>query len=84
LAALVGPPSGGPPIAAVAIAALVPVAAALAALGLKMTLGRQSLAATSYRPDLAQEPPVDILAATAARLAEPPDQIDPMEEGLPS
>jgi len=84
LAALVGPPSGGPPIAAVAIAALVPVAAALAALGLKMTLGRQSLAATSYRPDLAQEPPVDILAATAARLAEPPDLIDPMEEVLPS
>jgi hypothetical protein len=67
-----------------ALAGLVPVAVALAVLGLKMTLGRMSLAATSYVPDLEQQPPVDVLAAAAARLAEPPDLIDPMEEVVTS
>jgi hypothetical protein len=71
---------GGPPSVLGALAGLVPVAAALAVLGLKMTLGRMSFAATSYVPDLEQRPPVDVLAATAARLAEPADIIDPMEE----
>jgi hypothetical protein len=54
----------------------------LGAYGLKMTLGRQSLAATSYRPDLLMEPPIDVLAATAARLAEPADLIDVLGEGI--
>jgi hypothetical protein len=82
--ALAGLVPGGPPSVLAAVAGLVPVAAALAVLGLKMTLGRQSFAATSYRPDLEQEPPVDVLAATAARLAEPAELIDPMEEVLTS
>ena len=81
LAALV---PGGPPSVLAALAGLVPVGAALAVLGLKMTLGRMSFAATSYVPDLEQRPPVDVLAAAAARLAEPPDLIDPMEEGVTS
>ena len=80
----VGPIPGNPALAAAALGGLVAVAAALTVLGLKMTLGRQSFAATSYRPDLAQQPPVDVLAAVAARLAEPPDLIDPMEEVLPT
>jgi hypothetical protein len=75
---------GGPPAVLAALAGLVPVAAALAVLGLKMTLGRASLAATSYLPDLDHVPPVDVLAAAAARLAEPPDLIDPMEEVVTS
>jgi len=66
-----------PPAAGwVALGSLVLVAGALTALGLKMSLGRQSLGRTSYRPDVMQTPPIDILAATAARLAEPPDVID--------
>jgi hypothetical protein len=56
------------------------VAFFLSALGLKMTLGRQSLARTSYVPDLFQQPPVDIVALTAAGMAEPPDFIDVMGE----
>lgn len=75
---------GGPPSVLAALAGLVPVGAALAVLGLKMTLGRASLAATSYVPDLDHVPPVDVLAAAAARLAEPPDLIDPMEEVVTS
>ncbi|MGE5236728.1 MAG: hypothetical protein ACM3O7_10290 [Acidobacteriota bacterium] len=55
----------------------------LSAYGLKMSLGRQSLAATSYRPALFGEPPVDILAVTARRLGEPADVIDVLEEGMP-
>jgi len=84
LGALAAAGPGGAPLVLAALAGLVLAAAGLAVLGLKMTLGRMSLAATSYVPDLEQEPPVDVLAATAARLAEPPDLIDPMEEELPS
>jgi hypothetical protein len=71
---------GGQRAAAAALAGLLATGAAQAVLGLKMTLGRMSLAATSYVPDLEQRPPVDVLAATAARLAEPAEVIDPMEE----
>jgi hypothetical protein len=56
------------------------VAFFLSALGLKMTLGRQSFARTSYLPDLFQQPPVDIVAVTAAAMAEPADVIDVMGE----
>ncbi|MBI4917283.1 MAG: hypothetical protein HY825_15705 [Acidobacteria bacterium] len=56
------------------------VAFLLSALGLKMSLGRQSLARTSYRPDLFREPPVDVLAVNAVHLGEPPDVIDILRE----
>lgn len=84
LRAIAAPGAAGSASVPLLLAGLVAVGAALAVLGLKMTLGRMSLAATSYVPDLEQEPPVDVLAATAARLAEPPDLIDPMEEGVTS
>ena len=81
---LAGPIPGGPLVVAAAIGGILVAAGALAVLGLKMTLGRASFAATSYVPDLEQQPPVDVLAATAARIAAPPDLIDPMEEVHPS
>jgi hypothetical protein len=84
IGAFAGLVPGGPVAVLAALAGLVPVAVALAVLGLKMTLGRQSFAATSYVPDLEQQPPVDVLAAAAARLAEPADLIDPMEEVVTS
>ncbi len=56
------------------------VAFALSALGLKMSLGRQTLSRTSYTPDLQQSPPVDVLAANAVALGEPPDLIDVLRE----
>ena len=56
------------------------IAGLLSALGLKMTLGRQSFAATSYRPDLFSDRPVDALALAAAHLSEPADVIDVMGE----
>ena len=84
LAALAGPDAPSPAVGAAVVGGNLLLTGALSALGLKMTLGRQSFAATSYRPDLAQEPPVDVLVATAARLAEPPDLIDPMEEVVTS
>ena len=37
--------------------------------GLRITLGRQSLARTSYTPDMHREPPVDILESAAAHVA---------------
>jgi hypothetical protein len=82
--AMTGSIDGGAAAVAWALAGLVAAGAALAVLGLKMTLGRMSFASTSYVPDLEQQPPVDVLAAAAARLAEAADLIDPMEEGLTS
>lgn len=54
--------------------------ALLSVYGLKMTLGRQSLARTSYRPDMLEQPPVDVLALNAAAIGEPPDLIDILQE----
>jgi len=79
--ALAGVVPGGPPAVLAALAGLVPAAAAQSALGLKMTLGRQSLAGTSYRPDALQDERVDIVAAAAAELGKPADVIDVMGEG---
>lgn len=62
------------------IAANVVVVVALAAYGLRITLGRLALARTSYVPDMHREPPVDILAAVAVAAAEEPRLIDPSEE----
>jgi hypothetical protein len=56
------------------------VGALLSVYGLKMTLGRQSLATTSYRPDMLRDPAVDVLALNAAGMNEPPDLIDILQE----
>lgn len=52
----------------------------LSSYGLRITLGRQGLGATSYVPDMCREPPVDILALVAERAAEEPRLIDVLEE----
>jgi hypothetical protein len=44
--------------------------------GLKITLGRQALAKTSYKPDMDWEPPMDILSCVADFAADPPKLID--------
>ncbi|HNX49775.1 MAG TPA: hypothetical protein PKL08_06410 [Thermoanaerobaculaceae bacterium] len=48
--------------------------------GLRITLGRQALAGTSYVPDLALEPPVDILEGAAIHVAQRAAVIDVQEE----
>ena len=53
---------------------------ALAAYGLRITLGRQALIRLSYEPDMYRTPPVDILDTVAAAVAEEPKLIDPLEE----
>ena len=53
---------------------------ALAAYGLRITLGRQALARTSYVSDMDRQPPVDILEAVAAAAADQPKLVDPHEE----
>ena len=62
------------------VAANVALVIALAAYGLRITLGRQALARTSYVPDMNRVPPVDILEAVAAAAAESARLIDPSEE----
>ena len=57
------------------------VAFALSYFGLRITLGRQSLAATSYTSDMDREPPVDILEVVAEHAHEPPKMIDVQKEG---
>jgi hypothetical protein len=53
---------------------------ALAAYGLRITLGRISLAPTSYTPDMDLDPPVDILDAVAGFAADPARLIEVREE----
>lgn len=57
------------------------VALALSYYGLRITLGRQGLASTSYVPDMDREPPVDILEVVAEHAAEPAKMIDVQKEG---
>jgi len=52
----------------------------LGALGLKITLGRQSFGKTSYVPDMFRSPPIDIIDANAAHLNDLPKTIDPSSE----
>jgi len=56
------------------------VVAGLAHYGLRLTLGSQSLARTSYLPDMWREPPVDILDEVATVILEPPRSVNPLEE----
>ncbi|MBD3871601.1 MAG: hypothetical protein IFK91_01600 [Acidobacteria bacterium] len=44
--------------------------------GLQITLGRQGLGATSYKPDMDWDPPLDILACVADFAGDPPKLID--------
>ena len=44
--------------------------------GLRITLGRQAIAKTSYKPDMDWEPPMDILSCVADFSAAPPKLID--------
>lgn len=53
---------------------------ALSAYGLRITLGRQSLAGTSYRPDMDFDPPINILDCVADFAEDPPKLIDVREE----
>jgi hypothetical protein len=48
--------------------------------GLRITLGRQSLARTSYTPDMHRTPPVDILESAALHVAQRAAVIDVQEE----
>jgi len=56
------------------------VCLALSYYGLRITLGRQALAATSYVADLDREPPVDILDNVAAHVTEKAKVTDILEE----
>ena len=44
--------------------------------GLQITLGRQGFGATSYKPDMDWDPPLDILACVADFAGDPPKLID--------
>ncbi len=76
--------SGPPRVASVPGLAVVVgnplVCLALSFYGLRITLGRQSLAATSYVADLDREPPVDILATVAVHVAEKAKVTEILEE----
>jgi hypothetical protein len=52
----------------------------LSAFGLRITLGRQSLARTSYVPDMDFDPPMNILECVADFAADPPKLIDVEKE----
>ena len=56
------------------------VVLALSAFGLRITLGRQSLARTSYQPDMDFDPPINILDCVSEFAEDPPKLIDVREE----
>jgi hypothetical protein len=77
--------ASGPPRLASALGLAVVVANPLAGLGLsfyglRITLGRQALAATSYLADMDREPPLDILESVAVLVAEKAKVTDVLEE----
>ncbi len=80
LGAVLGGDGAGPLAGVAIVVGNTVVAALLSVFGLKMTLGRQSLARTSYLPDLLQTPPIDVLALAAQHQAEAADIIDVMGE----
>jgi hypothetical protein len=59
------------------------VCLALSFYGLRISLGRQSLARTSYVPDSRQQPPVDVLASAAQLVHDRARVIEVLEEPLP-
>lgn len=56
---------------------------ALSFYGLRISLGRQSLARTSYVPDMHQQPPIDILDTAAHLVSDRAKVIDVTEESNP-
>jgi FtsH-binding integral membrane protein len=56
------------------------VVLALSAYGLRITLGRQSLAGTSYQPDMDFDPPINILECVSDFAEDPAKLIDVREE----
>jgi hypothetical protein len=58
------------------------VVLALSYYGLRITLGRQSLAPTSYKPDMDFDPPMNILDCVADFASDPPKLIDVQEERI--
>jgi hypothetical protein len=70
----------GSPLALAVIAGNNAAVFILAIYGLRITLGRLSLARTSYRPDVDRDPPVDILELVAESAAEPAKLVDVREE----
>jgi len=80
LAGTPGPPRLGSP-AGLGVVMINPlVCLALSYYGLRITLGRQSLAATSYVADVDREPPVDILDGVATHVAEKARVTEILEE----
>ncbi len=80
LVAVLGDGAAGPLAGVAIVIGNTALAAALSVYGLKMTLGRQSVASTSYRRDLLADPAVDVLAIAVRHLHEPADLIDVMGE----
>ncbi len=58
------------------------VTLALSYFGLRITLGRQGVGATSYVPDMDREPPRDILDVVAEHAHEPAKLIDVRQERI--
>ena len=51
--------------------------------GLRITLGRQAIARTSYVPDGLRQPPVDVLASAAEHVADRARVVEVLEEHSP-
>jgi hypothetical protein len=76
-----GPLRPGPALGLAVIVGNCAVVFALSAYGLQITLGRQSLARTSYKPDMDFDPPVNILDSVSELADVPAKLIDVREEG---
>ncbi|MBZ5587731.1 MAG: hypothetical protein LAO05_04145 [Acidobacteriia bacterium] len=74
--------SVGSPLGLAVVAGNPVVCLALSFYGLRISLGRQAVARASYVPDMLKTPPVDVLAAAAAHVAERARVIEVMEEGI--
>ncbi len=80
VAAASGPPRVASALGLAVVVANPLVCLALSFYGLRITLGRQALAATFYVADLDREPPVDILETVAVHVAEKAKVIEILEE----
>ena len=76
-----GAPRVGSALGAAVVAGNPLVCLALSFHGLRISLGRQAVARTSYVPDMMKTPPVDVLVSAAAHVAERARVIEVMEEG---
>jgi hypothetical protein len=76
-----GAPAVASPLGLGVVVANPLVCLALSFYGLRISLGRQAIARTSYVADMMQTPPVDVLATAAAHVAERAKVIEVREEG---